>query len=71
MSSNVRRYTKVNSDECIYNSYVDCSEHGLCKKCGWNPEVSAERLRKMQDKLEEANNDLRNRRHARQLRANT
>lgn len=65
MTKALPRYIRVSPNSCTYNLYVDCSAHDKCDQCGWNPKVSAERLRKVKGRLEEVNNDLRNRRYAR------
>jgi aryl-alcohol dehydrogenase-like predicted oxidoreductase len=31
---------------CPYNAGVDCLDTAQCYRCGWNPVVAAERLRK-------------------------
>ena len=37
------RYTTM---VCPYNAGVDCLDNAQCHRCGWNPVVAAERLRK-------------------------
>ena len=65
MSLYVVRHTRTDPNSCIFNNYIDCKEHDVCEKCGWNPEVSAKRLRAMKAELEAYNNDIHNRRHTR------
>lgn len=35
---------------CRYNSGVDCLHEDECDRCGWNPAVAADRLRKWTEK---------------------
>lgn len=49
---------------CKYNKMIDCMDPGgdLCKRCGWNPAVRAERVQKVRLALlkeESACHDLR------------
>lgn len=36
----------VPRDGCPHGEYLICTDH-QCGRCGWNPEVAEERLRKM------------------------
>ena len=45
-------YYMEQSDICKFNRNVDCNEGGKrCTRCGWNPEVSEARLRKIKERL--------------------
>lgn len=35
---------------CCHNHMIDCSNH-KCEKCGWNPEVNADRIERMKEKF--------------------
>ena len=30
---------------CCFNTMIDCSIHSRCERCGWNPEVSKNRIK--------------------------
>lgn len=40
-------------DRCKYSRGVDCTAKNKCEKCGWNPEVQRERIRKIRQQEEE------------------
>lgn len=44
-----------NMNCCIYNKMIDCTER-KCNMCGWNPKVSAERVREWK-KNRDSNNE--------------
>lgn len=33
------------SDDCVYNSSIECNNRNGCLKCGWNPKVFEKRKR--------------------------
>lgn len=39
-------YKLIDDTPCPYNDGVECLHKDECKRCGWNPVVAAERLRK-------------------------
>jgi len=41
---------------CNFNSGVSCGA-GICSKCGWNPEVSKQRVAPLRQQLEKETRD--------------
>ena len=35
----------IKEEQCPNNEWVRCKKKDKCSKCGWNPEVSKERLK--------------------------
>ena len=44
----MRTYTKKEqaTPRCRFNDGVSCGEQDRCDKCGWNPEVHKERIKR-------------------------
>lgn len=38
---------------CPGNEAVICSDHSQCSRCGWNPEVAAQRLEAIEKELKQ------------------
>ena len=42
---------------CLYNGGVECDRAGSCEKCGWRPDVAAQRLKKLARAADGAKNE--------------
>ena len=40
-----------NNSICIHNKMIDCSAKAGCERCGWNPKVKEQRVKKMKAQL--------------------
>lgn len=40
-------------EPCHNNREVICPDHSKCSKCGWNPEVAAQRIVQIEDELKQ------------------
>lgn len=37
------------AEDCLYTEGVTCDKPAHCYKCGWNPKVAAERLKRIKN----------------------
>ena len=42
---------ETESTVCAYNKSIDCANHAVCTKCGWNPTVSKNRVKRLRKQL--------------------